>query len=300
MPPSTPDTNLSETNTESTYQVDLESLTEQLNLLEMEQKIKMASTNTYAVMNMAGFSPVKVSKFRSLLELLLNVLWNCLDWTLELLILATTLISESQFMRSIPHRALKVRRWLTTPTSSVDTSMGIDCTLNEEFFDDLNGTRFQWKKHQVTKRVFDYGKQESVEKKYYQLGLVDTKKENVMLINDDHGILGSIVIRLNCCGISELHMSLLTPYFETYGKDKDWPELVANFMWHGLKELKDQRVVIIGLPVRVGNNSQYDAEFYQSLVKLFTKWGFVQINQKPYKNQNSNNGLIVMICRLPK
>ena len=177
--------------------------------------------------------------------------------------------------------------------------MGIDCYLNEEFYDALEDNRFQWKKKQKTYEIFDYSQRVNVTKKKFQLALVDTKADDAVLLNDPYEG-ANVVSRLSCCGISELHLLTLMPLFKKYGATKFWGHLVATYMWQSIKAITDERVIIVGLPVRVGGGSQYDADYYKSLVDLFSTWGFTKVNDKPYRNMNSNNDIFVMVCRVPQ
>jgi hypothetical protein len=89
------------------------------------------------------------------------------------------------------------------------------------------------------------------------------------------------------------------PYQRIYKKDEaGFISLVANYIKECFSEA-DNRVVIVGLPVKVGEHSQYDAEFYAALKNALLELGFVQVG-KQYKNRNSGNTIVALVGQLTK
>lgn len=169
----------------------------------------------------------------------------------------------------------------------------LNCTLNSTYLKLLKKTRFKY-----TTKLFDCATYDGRSYKAKLYGFIDEKTQDFIVSNATS--LQNQQRTWSCCGISEFNMEKLDAVWKTYKDDKDWPELVAQYLYQSHHGWKDKRVYIVGLPIKVSRRtSQYTPAFYQSLYSLFKEWGFVELSNKPYKNQNSNNTIVVLACQLP-
>jgi hypothetical protein len=99
----------------------------------------------------------------------------------------------------------------------------------------------------------------------------------------------------NCCGIEELDFQAIQEIWEEY--PKNWDELIARYV-KATCEVNDERVLFVGIPTRVGNNSMYTIAFYKKLRETLVKFGFKELC-KPYRNQNSGNTIVVLAGQMP-
>lgn len=99
---------------------------------------------------------------------------------------------------------------------------------------------------------------------------------------------------LQCCGITELDFQALNAWFKN-GNDipnkLSFKQLVAFMIdrWY----CEDERVLIVGIPTRVGEYSSYHMEFYEKLRDVLNGFGFTEL-AKPYENANSGNEIVVL------
>ena len=103
-----------------------------------------------------------------------------------------------------------------------------------------------------------------------------------------------------CCGIDELDFTCLYNYVKRVGEldDAKFTALVAGYVHHSHSLVdgerpRDSRFVFVGIPVKVGEGSQYDIAFYKRLTKVLESFGFVPLTN-PYTNNNSRNEIIVL------
>lgn len=100
--------------------------------------------------------------------------------------------------------------------------------------------------------------------------------------------------RLDCCGISELVFSPLHNLaFRNLEDEKNFDVIVAKAL-----RAYDHRIVIAGLPVRTQGQTIYREKFYRKLYKVLKSFGFVDVHERVYTNNNSNNKLKVVIGQL--
>lgn len=104
--------------------------------------------------------------------------------------------------------------------------------------------------------------------------------------------------QLNCCGIGELIFLNLEGAYKNYKDDPDWDCIVALYIKHSLGHLQDHRMMVVGIPVEVGINSQYNIKFYEKVRKSLEAFGFCQLGAS-YKNQNSKNTIVAYAGQMP-
>lgn len=107
--------------------------------------------------------------------------------------------------------------------------------------------------------------------------------------------------RLNCCGIDELvFLPMMKEWKAKYQdlSEANWQQLVAMGIKLSLRVQNDQRIVFVGIPVKVGEASMYDTDFYTKLRKTLAKFGFIELCA-PYRNRSSNNTITVMAGQIP-
>ena len=103
----------------------------------------------------------------------------------------------------------------------------------------------------------------------------------------------------NCCGISELSFENFYDYCRyTKLPYSEFLGITANYIKLAICDTSDKRMVFVGIPTKVGLNSQYRGNFYPRLRKVLRNFGFVE-TCKPYKNQNSGNKIIMMVGQIP-
>lgn len=162
----------------------------------------------------------------------------------------------------------------------------VTCKLNSAYQRALEGNHFKFKKNHK------YIDQSSWS--YYEIiadVLYDPKTKTTIKVDD---ILGA----LQCCGINELLCTSIQTKVDEYIGTPQFPELIAKYIKYGLKNTNDKRILIIGIPVKVGTNSMYNIKFYEALRETLEDFGFKQVGQQ-YKNQNSKNTIVVMVGQLP-
>ena len=74
-------------------------------------------------------------------------------------------------------------------------------------------------------------------------------------------------------------------------------EVTAKYI-HTAIVYRDCRIVIVGIPIKVGKNSVYDVHRYKEISEVLKLFGFQPVG-KPYKNSNSKNTMIAMVCKGP-
>lgn len=105
-------------------------------------------------------------------------------------------------------------------------------------------------------------------------------------------------VTTSCCGIDELDFGELYDVYQGISfNGLKFKEIVAKYIQTSLYQT-DKRMVFVGIPTKVGLNSQYRGNFYPRLRKVLRNFGFVE-TCKPYKNQNSGNKIIMMVGQIP-
>ena len=105
--------------------------------------------------------------------------------------------------------------------------------------------------------------------------------------------------KLTCCGITELNFQTLNriaPQMKELG-DVSFRELIACFIEASVTT-RDKRIVLVGIPTKVGINSLYNLEFYERLRLVLVEFGFKEIC-KPYTNAGSHNTIVVLTSQMP-
>ena len=74
-------------------------------------------------------------------------------------------------------------------------------------------------------------------------------------------------------------------------------ELIACFI-RASEQHSDRRIVLVGIPTRVGNSSMYNLQFYEKLRETLHHFGFQEVC-KPYKNESSSNTIVVLVAQMP-
>jgi hypothetical protein len=169
----------------------------------------------------------------------------------------------SVFMKLIRHPASKDKPLQTTPTR-----LNVTCRLNSVFLAALEGNYFE---HQT-----DSGE------------ITDRKSENIIFVSNTD---------MSCCGIDEIDFQGLSKIWDEYAKTTHWKELVARYIKASCDRV-DERIVITGIPVKVGPHSQYHMPFYKKLLETLKEFGFRELC-KPYRNANSRNTIIVLAGQIP-
>jgi hypothetical protein len=121
-----------------------------------------------------------------------------------------------------------------------------------------------------------------------------TQKEYVLFEPDYY--YDAAVADLQCCGISELNFQQLQDLYSS----KYFEEIVAKHLGTIVNGLNDNRVLLVGMPTKVGDSSMYNIKFYRKLRKILLSFGFVELVDKPYKNGNSGNKVTVLACKIPR
>lgn len=108
---------------------------------------------------------------------------------------------------------------------------------------------------------------------------------------------------VTCCGIDELDFQILNENWKESDfpqnlSKKDWDNLIALYI-KGTLETQDERILIVGIPVKVGQSSMYDIEFYKRLRITLNEFGFRELC-KPYRNRNSGNTIVVLAGQVPE
>lgn len=100
---------------------------------------------------------------------------------------------------------------------------------------------------------------------------------------------------LRCCGISELDFSNVNAEASHTLNQSVFDELIAKYIRSKIRWARDNRVFIVGLPLRktTRGSSGYDFKFYQRLLKTLESFGWKRITMN-YTNKNSNNELAVL------
>lgn len=161
----------------------------------------------------------------------------------------------------------------------------VTCKLNSAYQRALEGKYFKFKRNQTLKEQNSWSFYERIADVLY-----DTKTETIVKI-------GHALGALECCGINELLCTEIQKNVDQYIGTPHFPELIAKYIKYGVEQT-DQRVLIIGIPVKVGTNSVYNIKFYEALRETLEDFGFRQVG-KPYKNSNSKNTIIAMVGQLP-
>ena len=139
--------------------------------------------------------------------------------------------------------------------------------------------------------------------------------QNIWLVNKEtnENILNLSRINLDgntqCCGIDELDFRLLGEKNKGFDddissenllyKNSYFDEILAKIIMLQCTQ-KDQRVLIVGVPTSVGNDSSYNLEAYEKILKTLKSFGFKELCSKPYKNKNSGNFITVLAGQMPE
>lgn len=168
-------------------------------------------------------------------------------------------------------------------------SSAATCKVNQRWHTALAGKRFKYETdyHFTVTSSYGGGSYDS-----YKDVLKDCKKSAVGTL----AVEVSSISGMACCGMEELTFESLQKSWSKYQDDKDWPELVAKYIKSGLGE-EDNRILVVGVPVKVGASSQYNIDFYNRLRETLESFGFRQIGV-PYKNSNSQNTIVVLAGQL--
>lgn len=166
----------------------------------------------------------------------------------------------------------------------------IDCTINNKYSDALLSDTVQWNTEK--KRVWSpwTGRRET--RTVCGLGV-----NNKVLLKDYH--MDNARCQLQCCGITEINFGPLhdvTPHAEDFDY---FDEFVAKYIEVAAGHA-DRRIIIVGVPTALNaTESQYRLSFYKALRKTLRKFGFVELQNEPYKNKNSTNHITVLAGQLP-
>lgn len=158
----------------------------------------------------------------------------------------------------------------------------ISCKLNSTYLKALEDNRF----YKGTKTISGfYGG-------YKETGLKDRKHPRDMLIDLTSHQLG-------CCGLHELDFNDMNRQWNDIKNkvEEDFDKLIARYIDESIGP-GDNRMTFVGIPTRVGLNSQYNIEFYRKLRTTLKKFGYIELCE-PYKNVNSGNYIIAMAGQLP-
>lgn len=163
-------------------------------------------------------------------------------------------------------------------------SAPISCKLNSSFTKDLELKSISIKKKRYTDPY--YGE------RYAIPTLKDSRFKDAQISID--------IFSGQCCGITEIVFAKLYNLWKEHyqNKLKKFSQILAKYITAQLKH-KDQRIVFCGLPVEVGNGSQYDINFYNDIKTCLLGWGFVQLSTEPYLNKNSKNKILVFAGQIP-
>ena len=108
---------------------------------------------------------------------------------------------------------------------------------------------------------------------------------------------------ITCCGIDELDFQILNEnwmdgeFLQNLSR-KDWNSLIACYI-KGSLENSDERILIVGIPVKVGESSMYNIDFYKRLRITLNEFGFRELC-RPYRNRNSGNIIVVLAGQVPE
>ena len=106
--------------------------------------------------------------------------------------------------------------------------------------------------------------------------------------------------RLSCCGVTELNFQSLNAPKLVAGINllptAAFEELIACFIRASVQH-SDRRIVLVGIPTKVGSGSMYNLSFYEHLRIVLHRFGFQEVC-KPYKNESSSNTIVVLIAQM--
>lgn len=166
----------------------------------------------------------------------------------------------------------------------------ITCELNSNYEKALKLPNIKWTTE--AKRMMDFCSRRRVTRYLQGLGM-----KGKFFISQSEFERAHCPLR--CCGISEVHLEPLNgikPHVENLDC---FDELIAKYIDIAVGN-EDRRIVVIGVPTEVGQNSQYRLSFYQALRKTLRKFGFIELQDEPYKNKHSGNKITVMAGQLPE
>lgn len=163
------------------------------------------------------------------------------------------------------------------------TPSAVTCKLNSRFVADLENPRFYRGSHMMTNEWNNAYN--------YKIDVLRDKEHKTVAIEfKEPG--------MQCCGLEELDMAAIQKHWQIYRKDPaSLRGLVAHYIRECFKE-KDSRVLIVGIPTKVGASSIYDIDYYTQLRETLGELGFVEVGQ-PYKNVNSGNTIVALVGQLP-
>lgn len=100
--------------------------------------------------------------------------------------------------------------------------------------------------------------------------------------------------------MDELNFQELQKYWDRYKDDAEaFEALVAKTIETAPRnDVSDKRVLVVGIPTKVGGDSQYNLDFYNKLREVLESFGFIALSA-PYKNKNSGNTIVAMAGQLP-
>ncbi len=101
---------------------------------------------------------------------------------------------------------------------------------------------------------------------------------------------------MHCCGLEELDFQGLAKNVGIQDSP-DFEEAVAVYLKNEVCH-NDKRIVIVGIPTRVGTGSQYSLEFYNKLREVLQGFGMQQAGSI-YKNENSSNDIVALVGQMP-
>lgn len=138
---------------------------------------------------------------------------------------------------------------------------------------------------------------------YYGSGAIDGWGNTGHGLRDRKHVKDLLKIRSNsllCCGMDELNFQELQKYWDRYKDDAEaFEALVAKTIETAPRnDVSDKRVLVVGIPTKVGGDSQYNLDFYNKLREVLESFGFIALSA-PYKNKNSGNTIVAMAGQLP-
>ena len=107
-------------------------------------------------------------------------------------------------------------------------------------------------------------------------------------------------LSLSCCGITELVFNFLDRQdiiklnALSY---RDFDHFIMAIIRLGVDN-NDKRMLVCGIPTKVGTNSGYNIIFYRKLRRSLKRFGFIETS-RPYVNENSGNTIVMLVGKLP-
>ena len=101
-----------------------------------------------------------------------------------------------------------------------------------------------------------------------------------------------------CCGLEEIDLQSFYKVWCANANNEIKQEALAKLIESVNSETNDKRMMFIGIPTRVGIDSDYNIKYYRWVLKTLKSFGFKPLC-RPYRNENSGNTIVVLAGQFP-